>query len=241
MPGGIINIATYGSQDLFLTGTPEITYFKLVYRRHTNFALESVRLKFDDTVNFGKFSTLTIPKSGDLIHKMYLEVILPEVYFERNINTSKVNQLIELYDKYLYEYETIRCFMEINTEAYRRASEIYELDNITNSSNQMISAIIDTFSESNISSSSSSNDFSCSFDINTLVDEFKKILEDTTLSPSSPITCKYVLCKFYYNFLSLLSIAENPTKEMLSDKDLIKLSIDYTIKDCNLIVQYFIV
>ncbi len=79
MPGGIINIATYGSQDLFLTGTPEITYFKLVYRRHTNFALESVRLKFDDTVNFGKFSTLTFPKSGDLIHKMYLEVILPEV------------------------------------------------------------------------------------------------------------------------------------------------------------------
>jgi len=74
MPGGLINIATYGSQDLFLTGTPEITFFKIVYRRYTNFSMESIRLKFDDDVYFDKMGTLTIPKTGDLINKMYLEI-----------------------------------------------------------------------------------------------------------------------------------------------------------------------
>lgn len=234
MPGGLINIATYGSQDVFLTGTPEITYFKLVYRRHTNFAMESIRLKFDDTINFGKSSTITIPKSGDLINNIYLEVILPEIYFNRTINTTKVNELINLYDKYLYEYEIIRCFMKINTDAYRKATEIYSLDNITNSSIKMINAIIETFNETYGSES-----FSCSFNIDELIEEFKKILENTLLSSTSPIICKYVLCKFYYNFTSLLSIAKNPTSDMLNDKDVLKLAIDHAIKHSNLITEYF--
>ena len=76
MPGGLINIATYGSQDIFLTGTPEISFFKVIYRRNTNFSMESVRLKFDDTINFDKYTTLTFPKTGDLLHKSYLEIIL---------------------------------------------------------------------------------------------------------------------------------------------------------------------
>jgi hypothetical protein len=234
MPGGLINIATYGSQDLFLTGTPEITYFKLVYRRHTNFAMESIRLKFDDTINFDKFSTLTIPKAGDLIHKTYLEVILPEIYFKRNINAAKVNELLNLYDKYLYEYEIIRCFMKINVEAYRKAIEIYELDNINNSSIQMINAIIATFNDN-----SGSDAFPCSYDIDSLIEVFKSILENTTLSPLSPIVCKYVLCKFYYNFASLLEIAENPTPDMLKDKDVLKLGLDHAIKHSTLITEYF--
>ena len=83
MPGSLINISAWGGQDLYLTGTPEITYFKLVYRRHTNFSMESVKLNFDDYVDFDKLATLTFPKSADLIHKMYLEVVLPEIYFQR--------------------------------------------------------------------------------------------------------------------------------------------------------------
>ncbi len=111
MPGGLINIATYGSQDLFLTGTPEITYFKIVYRRHTNFGMESIRLKFDDTIDFNKFSILTIPKAGDLIYKTYLEVILPEVYFNRPIDENKLNALNIMYNDYLYKYVLFRGFM----------------------------------------------------------------------------------------------------------------------------------
>ena len=53
MPGGLMQIISYGSQDLFLTGTPEITFFKVVYRRHTNFSMENYKFDFDDPVGFG--------------------------------------------------------------------------------------------------------------------------------------------------------------------------------------------
>ena len=84
MAGGLIEIVTYGSQDLYLTGTPEITFFKVVYRRYTNFCMESIKVNFDDTVGFGLTSSLTVPKIGDLIHKMYLEVTLPMIEFKRD-------------------------------------------------------------------------------------------------------------------------------------------------------------
>lgn len=54
MPGGLIHIASYGNEDLYLTGKPEITFFRIVYRRYTNFAIESIPLNFDDLVGFGK-------------------------------------------------------------------------------------------------------------------------------------------------------------------------------------------
>ena len=59
MAGGLIQIATYGAQDIFLTGTPQITFFKTIYRRYTNFSMESVQVQFDDTVSFGSTSTIT--------------------------------------------------------------------------------------------------------------------------------------------------------------------------------------
>ena len=249
MPGGLINIATYGSQDLFLTGTPEITYFKLVYRRHTNFGMESIRLHFDDSVNFNKFSILTIPKAGDLIHKTYLEVILPEVYFNRTINQTKLTELNNLYYNYLYNYEIIRRFTQLNIEAYINALEIYKLDNIVNDypSRLMIDAIINTFHNNISSGYSMSQSMSismscpCSCEIECLIEVFKKILEDTVISPTSPITCKYILCKFYYNSISLLWIAENAHiyPAMEDDKELLKLTLDHALKQSTLLIEYY--
>lgn len=67
----------YGAQDVYLTGTPQITFFKIIYRRHTNFALESIEQTFNGTVDFNRKVTTTISRNGDLIHKMYLQVELP--------------------------------------------------------------------------------------------------------------------------------------------------------------------
>jgi len=134
MPGGLINIATFGSQDLFLTGTPEITYFKLVYRRHTNFSMESIKLNFDDTVNFDKLATLTFPKSADLIHKTYLEVTLPQIYFERPVTDARLlkqYELLSCLNKYIYQYDTLKCFTKLNVDAFKAAEEQYFYDNIT--------------------------------------------------------------------------------------------------------------
>ena len=54
MPGGYLQLAAYGAQDLFLTGNPTLTYFVSVYKRHTPFAIESVRQLFTGNPNFGK-------------------------------------------------------------------------------------------------------------------------------------------------------------------------------------------
>ena len=49
MGGGLIELVAYGAQDIYLTGNPQITFFKVVYRRHTNFSMESIRQDFSGT------------------------------------------------------------------------------------------------------------------------------------------------------------------------------------------------
>ena len=77
MGGGLMQLVAYGAQDIYLTGNPQITFFKVVYRRHTNFAVESIEQTFNGTANFNKRVTATISRNGDLIQQMYLEVVLP--------------------------------------------------------------------------------------------------------------------------------------------------------------------
>jgi hypothetical protein len=77
MGGGLMQLVAYGAQDIYLTGNPQITFFKVVYRRHTNFAVESIEQTFNGTADFNKRVTATISRNGDLIQQMYLEVVLP--------------------------------------------------------------------------------------------------------------------------------------------------------------------
>ena len=77
MGGGLMQLVAYGAQDIYLTGNPQITFFKVVYRRHTNFAVESIEQTFNGSADFGKRITATISRNGDLIQQMYLEVVLP--------------------------------------------------------------------------------------------------------------------------------------------------------------------
>ena len=149
MPGGLIEIATYGSQDLFLTGTPEITFFKVVYRRHTNFSMEALKVSFDDPVGFGDTSVIKIPKIGDLMHKTYLEVILPEInLFRENAPSSQaIGEAQQLLTTANNNYSTITDFMIINANAFRGAFQVYIAENnLDNASNDMIQAITTVFS-----------------------------------------------------------------------------------------------
>lgn len=79
--GRILNNLSEFPQDVYLTGNPQITFFKIVYRRHTNFAVESIEQYFNGTTNFGKKSTCEISRNGDLIVETYLRVALPEVKY----------------------------------------------------------------------------------------------------------------------------------------------------------------
>lgn len=74
-----MQLVAYGAQDIYLTGNPQITFFKVVYRRHTNFAIESIEQVFSGTADFGRKVTATISRNGDLITRVYLVVDLPQV------------------------------------------------------------------------------------------------------------------------------------------------------------------
>ena len=77
MGGGLMQLVAYGAQDIYLTGNPQITFFKVVYRRHTNFSMESIQQTWNGTVGYGNRVTATIARNGDLVHKMYLEYVQP--------------------------------------------------------------------------------------------------------------------------------------------------------------------
>ena len=74
MGGGLMQLVAYGAQDIYLTGNPQITFFKVVYRRHTNFSMESIKQTFSGNADYGSESaTATISRNGDLIHRVWLE------------------------------------------------------------------------------------------------------------------------------------------------------------------------
>ena len=77
MGGGLMQLVAYGAQDIYLTGNPQITFFKVVYRRHTNFSMEAIEQTFNGSADFGKRVTCTVSRNGDLMHKVYLQVTVP--------------------------------------------------------------------------------------------------------------------------------------------------------------------
>ena len=79
MGGGLMQLVAYGAQDVYLSGNPQITFFKTVYRRHTNFSMESISQSFNGPVQFGKKSSCAIARNGDLLADMYLEITLPAI------------------------------------------------------------------------------------------------------------------------------------------------------------------
>ena len=74
MPGALINLIAVGVQDAYITGNPTITFFKALYRRHTNFALEAIEQTFSGMVDFGRQNvSATVARNGDLISRVYVK------------------------------------------------------------------------------------------------------------------------------------------------------------------------
>jgi len=74
-----MQLVAYGAQDVYLTGNPQITFWKVSYKRHTNFAMESIEQTFNGQADFGRRVTCTISRNGDLAYRTYLQVTLPEI------------------------------------------------------------------------------------------------------------------------------------------------------------------
>lgn len=83
-----MQLVAYGAQDVYLTGNPQITFWKVTYRRYTNFAMESIEQTFNGQADFGRRITCTISRNGDLAYRTYLQVTLPEINQQMSNNYS---------------------------------------------------------------------------------------------------------------------------------------------------------
>jgi hypothetical protein len=79
MGAGEIRLVAHGVQDMFLTDDPQITYFKIIYRRHTNFSVEQMPQYFIHKPDFGKRATCIVSRNGDLLGKGYLVIDTPKI------------------------------------------------------------------------------------------------------------------------------------------------------------------
>jgi len=84
-----MQLVAYGIENMYLTEDPQITFFKIVYRRHTNFAIESMPQNFNTKANFGNKVSCTIAKNADLINKIYVVVTLPSIPILQNNSKIK--------------------------------------------------------------------------------------------------------------------------------------------------------
>ena len=95
MGGGLMQLVAYGAQDIYLTGNPQITFFKVVYRRHTNFSMETIQQTLNGTstnVSDNATATCTISRNGDLVHKTYVSFAATGA----DTNGSKLVKQVEL-------------------------------------------------------------------------------------------------------------------------------------------------
>ena len=79
MGGGLLQLVACGAQDAYLSGNPQITFWKGLFKRHTNFAMEPFRINFSGQPNWGTKQSAIIGRHADLLYSTYVEVVLPAV------------------------------------------------------------------------------------------------------------------------------------------------------------------
>jgi hypothetical protein len=233
MPGGLINIVSNGNTDLYLTASPQITFFKSVYRRHTNFAREPINIPISD-LNFNNISEIIIPRIGDLVHKLYLEIDLPEVLITKNdadisINHNKEhNKLKQIQKAIILENKIIDEFIQLNIEAYIAGMNDIEAINVVDPK-EIIETILDVF----ISHDQLCGDYNKILKINGLNlnlsninNKMKQLIKNSQIN---------LFAK--HNQLSITRTERNDESQKLIQ--IIKNELNYSIDECKKIKIYF--
>jgi hypothetical protein len=122
MTGSLMQLVAYGAQDVYLTGDPMITHFKTVYRRHTNFAMETIEQSFNGTVDFGTTVSAIISRNGDLINGAYIQATLPDL--AGSVDTT-VNRWTENVGHHLIKYVEIEIGGQVIDRHYGEWIDIW--------------------------------------------------------------------------------------------------------------------
>jgi hypothetical protein len=138
MAGGLIQLVTSGKQDVALTYNPEITFFKKVYRRYTNFSLEIKEIYTDQQANFGDTISFTL-SNADLIHRCFIQIEIPSLIFYDNniINNNYIiwkNDLIQRTNneisKWQNLYTNLKNYVSIELILYQQLLILFQSDNV---------------------------------------------------------------------------------------------------------------
>jgi hypothetical protein len=134
MGGALVQLAAYGSQDVYLTTNPQITFFKSVYQRCTNFAMESINQLIDGNINFGGNVTIVVARNGDLLGNIVVQVALPDPsgYI---VNPSQYDSVgyIQSVGNYLIKYVSIEIGAQQIDEQYGQWMDIWSQLSLTGS------------------------------------------------------------------------------------------------------------
>lgn len=93
MAGGLLQLIAYSAEDMYLTNDPQITFFKVAYRRATNFSIQTFEKTFNDNPNFGSRGTVKLYRLGDLATKMYLRIIINRLCPQNNTKFAWIRRL----------------------------------------------------------------------------------------------------------------------------------------------------
>ena len=119
MGGGLLQLVAYGAQDAYISGNPQITFFKGLYKRHTNFAMEPFRVNFSGQASWGTKQSAIIGRHADLMYSTYLEVVLAAGVYNNDQGRLGYNllkyaeleiggqQIDRLYGEFLYLWDAL--------------------------------------------------------------------------------------------------------------------------------------
>jgi len=115
-----MQLVAYGAQDVYLTGNPQITFWKVTYRRYTNFAIESIEQTFNGQADFGRRVQCVISRNGDLAYRTYLQVTLPEINQLMGLGSIVLGQGSGVYARWLdYPGEQLIAQVEVEIGGQR--------------------------------------------------------------------------------------------------------------------------
>jgi hypothetical protein len=143
MGGGLLQLVAHGAQDAYLSGNPQITFWKGLFKRHTNFAMEPFRINLTGMPAWGQKQSVTLGRHADLLYSTYLNVVLPATqknsagndktidwnneqgrlgynllnYVELEIGGQTIDRL---YSEYLYLWDTL-------TSDYNTSYKLYQM------------------------------------------------------------------------------------------------------------------
>lgn len=106
MPGGLLNLISYGSENIILNGNPSKTFFKSVYNKYTNFGMQTFRMDHIGTNSVQENSKsvfkFKIKRYGDLLYDTYFSISLPDIFGSGTLNNDF--NVYKKYSKYNFKW-----------------------------------------------------------------------------------------------------------------------------------------